>query len=433
VTPASSAERKPLSFDDAQILGLESSSIMGHTLKVLVLSPGESGGLDPEALRERVEERLASEPRLRLRLDRSDPSAPPAWVSDDAIDLGWHVNAGSGEELDEAGFRAAAGRLMGERLDHERPLWRIDVLPLDGGRTGLVGRVHHSLADGVTAIRTVGGLLWDPVEQTPETPATGRGERARPAPAEPEGRLRRMARLPGALLRELRPGSDSVLDRHIGPHREIAWIGVPLERLKAIEHSAGKDVTVNDVVLAVVAGGLRSWLADGGIEPHGIRAQVPVCLHLRDASTAIGNKDSFLNVDLPIDEADPQRRLERINRETSERKLDHDAETLYSFFHALGHFRPLYRGITRVTTGPREFALSVSNVPGPRDPVRVLGHGVEEFSSFAEPADRHALRISVVSLGGLLAFGVCSDPEALPGVDGLAAAIEASVAELESA
>jgi len=403
---------------------------MGHTVKVFVLGAGEAGRLDPAAIRQRIEDRLEATPRMRLRLDKPGTAKEAAyWVRDDGLDLDWHVNAEQ-EELDEARFRAEVGRLMGERLDHERPLWRFDLIPLEGGRTGIVTRIHHALADGVTAIRTVGGLLWD-VSDSPRKAAP-----AKPAETEQEKReraaaLRHAAKLPAALVRELRPGADSVLDRHIGPTREVAWVGVPLERLKAIGHAAGEGVTVNDVVLAVVAGALRDWLEAAHVKPQGLRAQVPVCLHLQDKSTAIGNRDSFLNVDLPIDEPDARERLRRINAETSVRKLDHDAETLYKFFHALGHFKPLYRGVTRVTSGPREFALSISNVPGPRDPVQVLGHGVDEFSSFAEPADRHALRVSVVSLGGVLAFGVCSDPEAVPGIDRLAAGIEDSVAELE--
>ncbi|HYU14996.1 MAG TPA: WS/DGAT domain-containing protein, partial [Candidatus Acidoferrum sp.] len=139
------------------------------------------------------------------------------------------------------------------------------------------------------------------------------------------------------------------------------------------------------------------------------------------------------NVDLPIAEPDPQERLRLINSETSERKLDHDPDALYAFFHALSRFRPLYKGVTRLTTGPREFALSVSNVPGPRERAVILGHAVEQFCSFAEPADRHALRISVVSLEGELAFGLCSDPEAISNLDGLRGALADSISELEGA
>jgi diacylglycerol O-acyltransferase len=159
-----------------------------------------------------------------------------------------------------------------------------------------------------------------------------------------------------------------------------------------------------------------------------------VCLHAREEEKGeLGNRDSFMNVDLPIAEPDPQERLRLINSETSARKLDHDADALYAFFHALSRFRPLYKGVTRLTAGPREFALSVSNVPGPRERAVILGHAVEQFCSFAEPADRHALRISVVSLEGELAFGLCSDPEAISNLDGLRGALADSIAELEGA
>ena len=238
--------------------------------------------------------------------------------------------------------------------------------------------------------------------------------------------------LGGALRRELRPGADTALDQHIGPDREVAWSAYPLARLKSIEKEAGEGITVNDVVLATVAGGLRRWMKRSG-RGH-VRVQVPVSLHHRDEGEGeIGNRDSFLNVDLPLDEEDALARLLALNAATTERKLDHDAETLYDFFHAVGRFRPLYEGITRLTSGPREFALSVSNVPGPRWRPAILGHQVTGFVSIAEPADRHALRISVVSLGGELAFGLCSDPEAIASLDELAIALDDSVAELEDA
>jgi diacylglycerol O-acyltransferase len=232
----------------------------------------------------------------------------------------------------------------------------------------------------------------------------------------------------------LRPGRDTKLDQHIGPAREVAWSSFPLERLKRIEHGAPEHVTVNDVVLAVIAGALRRWLPQAGGIADDLRVQCPVCLHAREEDAGqLGNRDSFMNLDLPISEADPAARLRLINTETSERKLDHDADALYAFFHALGRFRPLYRGVTRITSGPREFALSVSNVPGPKQRPLVLDHAVEQFSSFAEPADRHALRISVISLGGELAFGLCSDPEAITHLDGLRGALADSIGELEVA
>jgi WS/DGAT/MGAT family acyltransferase len=439
------ATRERLSIDDAQILRLESAAIKGHTGKVLILAPDSDGApLSVPKLRTRVGERMAAFPRLgqrveepRLRLGR------PAWVSCDRVDLDWHVaEPPRADPLSDEEFREAVGELLSERLDHTRPLWRLDALPLTGGRVGLIGRIHHAMADGVSAIRLAAGLLFD--EHSGSPPAEPVAHTATPAPA-PSAKpgasagsdareARILIRLPAALWRELRPGADTALDRHIGPGREVAWTTLPLERLKRIGKRAGEHVTVNDVVLAVVAGGLRRWLEAGEGPAHDVRVQVPVCLHAQEEEKGkLGNRDSFLNVDLPIAEEDPLERLRLINAETRERKLDHDADTLYAFFHALGRFRPLYRGVTRLTSGPREFALSVSNVPGPRERALILGHGVEQFCSFAEPADRHALRVSVISLGGELAFGLCSDPDAISDLEGLRRSLADSTAELEVA
>ena len=131
-------------------------------------------------------------------------------------------------------------------------------------------------------------------------------------------------------------------------------------------------------------------------------------------------------------EPNPRRRLEAINAETRIRKVEHDPAELYSFFHTLSHIRPLYRYASELASGPREFALSVSNVPGPRLPVRVLGADVTELYSVAEPADRHALRASAVSLAGRMGFGFCTDPGAVPGIAGLADGLDASLEELAS-
>jgi WS/DGAT/MGAT family acyltransferase len=438
------ATRERLSQDDAQILRLESPVIKGHTGKVLVVAPGSDGSaLSVERLRAQVSERMAAFPRLGQRVEEPRLGlGRPAWVEVPNVDLGWHVaEPDHADPLSDEELRRAVGDLISERLDHTRPLWRFDALPLTGERTALVGRIHHAMADGVSAIRLIAGLLSDAETEAPSgqsdkassgTDPSGRPARPARAAARDVREARLLVRLPAALWRELRPGADSDLDRHIGPSREVAWTTFPLERLKRIERGAGDGVTVNDVVLAVVAGGLRRWMADSRGSTHDLRVQCPVCLHAREESAGeLGNRDSFMNLDLPITEPDPAARLRLINAETSERKLDHDADTLYAFFHALGRFRPLYRGVTRITSGPREFALSVSNVPGPRQRPLILGHAIEQFSSFAEPADRHALRVSVVSFAGELAFGLCSDPEAISDLDGLRGALADSIAELE--
>jgi diacylglycerol O-acyltransferase / wax synthase len=440
---APSGER--LSFDDVEILRLESAAIRGHTCKLLLAEADSTGEpLDPSQLHAYVGERVATVPRLRERVVMPR-RGQPRWEPDPDFDLGNHVVDRGGPPLSEDGLRDAVGEVMSNRLDHERPLWRLDLLPLEDGATAVVVRIHHCMADGVSAMRILSQVLWEAEDASgpARAPVSGGTARRTPRVPVPSGGAdapshlgaasSRLLRLPRTLLRELRPGGETPLDRHIGSRREVAWASYPLAEMKRIEHAAGSGITVNDVVLAAISGALRGWLARGDSD-HTLRVQVPVSLHARDASpTEIGNRDSFLFVDLPLDEPDAVSGLRRIAAETHQRKLDHDAETLYAFFHALAHFRPLYRGATRLLSGPREFALSVSNVPGPPRPVTVLGRRLRRFSSFAEPADRHALRISAVSLGGEVNFGLCSDPDAVAGLDRLAEGLAESLEELSRA
>jgi WS/DGAT/MGAT family acyltransferase len=443
----SSAARERMSADDVEILRLESAAIKGHTGKVMILAPDSEGApLSVPDLRTRVGQRVGAFPRLVQRVEEPRLGlGRPVWAPVDYLDLDWHIaEPDHADPLSDEEFRQAVGDLLSERLDHTRPLWRIDALPLTGDRVGLIGRIHHAMADGISAIRLSAGILWDAEDGSPdpkpvaEAAAGKESKAAAPPPSSPPGadapEARILVRLPAALWRELRPGRDTKLDQHIGPAREVSWTTFPLERLKRIAHGCAKGVTVNDVVLAVLAGALRRWLPQAGGIAEDLRVQCPVSLHAREERRdQFGNRDSFMNVDLPIAEPDPIKRLRLINSETHRRKLDHDAESLYAFFHALGRFRPLYKGITRLTSGPRQFALSVSNVPGPRHRALILGHAVEQFCSFAEPADRHALRVSVISLAGELAFGLCSDPEAISDLDALRGALADSIAELEGA
>src|SRR4051794_4845911 len=180
-----------LSLDDAQILRLESPVIKGHTGKGLILAPGSAGDrLSVPQLRERVSQRMATFPRLgqrvvepRLGLGR------PAWADAEDVDLDWHIaEPGHADPLSDEELRGAIGELLSERLDHTRPLWRLDCLPLTGNRFAIVGRIHHAMADGVSGIKLVAGLLWDLNVETPNphassapAPATANSAPAKPA------------------------------------------------------------------------------------------------------------------------------------------------------------------------------------------------------------------------------------------------------------
>jgi diacylglycerol O-acyltransferase / wax synthase len=433
-----------LSFDDARILRLETEAIKGHTLKVLAVGPRPDGSrVEAAEVRASIATRLDREPRARKKVVFGAGEAADAeWADDEEFDLARHVVASdSGEPVDAAGLLEVAGGLFEERLDHTRPLWRADVVPMTDGGAGIVLRIHHALADGITSQRFAHALIWDsepePAAAEPRDRAPGPQPSARDSSRWARG-AREVAKLPATLARELLPrGGDSVLDRTIGVRREIACAVLRLDELKGIARLGsdrlGTHVTLNDVLLTLVAGGLRGWLDRAGASPAALRAQVPVSLHGRAHDEELGNRDSFLNVDLRLDVEGTFERLRLINSETARRKLAGDAQTLYDFFHALSRFQPLYRGVTRISSGPRDFALSVSNVPGPRAHVYVLGARANELFSIAEPADRHALRVSAISYAGALTVGLSSDPESVSGIGGLAGAIEAAAEELAAA
>jgi diacylglycerol O-acyltransferase len=420
------AELEPLSAEDARILALEAGAVCGHTCKVIVVG-GEHGA---DEVRAALAKRIGAFPRLRQRL--APATETPAWIDDPGFAIEEQVVARG--PADDAGLRRLVGEAMTSRLDRERPLWAMDVVsPLAGGRTALVWRIHHAIADGATAMRMARGLLLEPAGEQPHDAAPPPGP-AVPPPHEIAGAIRAATRTPAMLWRQLGPhGLPSPLDRPAGAHREVAFVDAELERLRRIGHAAAVRATVNDVVLAAVAAGLRGWLARRGAPEDGLRAKVPVSLHGPDDADA-ANRDSFMVVDVPLHETDPLDRLCAVARATRACKTRRDAETLDAFFRDLSHLsRALERRAQRWAMSPRVFAVNVSNVPGPPGPQRVLGSPLLELHSIAEIANRHALRVSVVSAAGRISFGLCADPDAVGDLDVVAQGIERELRALDTA
>jgi diacylglycerol O-acyltransferase / wax synthase len=419
-----------LSPDDVRILDVESASITGQTLKLVVLEPA-ADALDLEFLRARVLSRLASQPRATQRVDLS--TGDPRWAQAADFDIRNHVRAHPGPHCArrEDLWRSVSG-LMSEHLDRSHPLWTFDVIgPLDDGVQAIAARLHHAMADGIAAVRFLDSLLFD--EHTSAGP-TAAARPDTPTAATPVSAAGNAWRRPAALLRELgHPGSRSPFDRPITIARELAFTGATIADMKAIGATRPQPTTVNDVLLAIVTGGLRTWLSLHDKISRHLRAQIPVSLHHRDENeSALGNRDSFINIDLPLGETDPLVRLDRISAETRQRKQLDDAAELYEFFHALGRVKSVEKVARRLAGSAREFSLSISNVPGPRTPVAVAGRQVERLFTSSEPGAHHALRISAISCSGEFGIGLCVDPEAVPHVTRLAEAIESSYVELRS-
>jgi WS/DGAT/MGAT family acyltransferase len=454
-----------LSREDAEILALEHGPVAGHAVRAYVLErPPDVPPLTLPRLRARVAARLDRVPRARQRLALAPLGlASPVWVDDDAFDLDRHVRrAPTRGTVSEARLSALVADTMSGRLPRDRALWDLQLVgPLPGRRVALLARFHHAWVDGQASLRAAGELLFDepgddgpasdgwrpvPAPRTAELVASAVRQRAgglagaagalaRTAVSPDRWRLaaQELGRVPGAVGRELLPSSvASPFAGTIGRRRAVAWTAAPLAEYKAIGHAASEHATVNDVVLAVVAGGLRTWLGHVAGERR-LRCKVPVSLHRREEAPDVGNRDSFMIVDLPVGDRDPWARLRAIHRQTAERKRHHDAETLDALFGDLALVAPpLERLLSRVTRSSREFVVSVSNVPGPREPVSILGARLTELLGFAEIALDHALRVTAVSLCGELSIGLCGDPDVVPDLDGLATAIGDALAELRA-
>jgi len=413
-----------LTAADVAILEMESPTIAGHTCKVIVL---DAGVVPPtiDDLRSHVSDRLARVPRCCECLV---PGPTAMWTDPVPVPIHEHVRlAPEGEDLP-----AAVARAMTGRLDRGRPLWDLELLPSVGdGQSALVWRVHHAMADGMTMMHWASDLLWDEPPQSPHAAKVVEP----PAPTPLVSSVAAAARTVLSVGRELRPARRAgPFGGRVGNRRQAAFARCSLEDLRKIEHSVGNGVTVNDVVLAAVAGALRQWCVHHDAVLDGVRVQVPVSMHVHWPDAAdLGNRDSFLFVDLPLDEPDPVGRVHAVNRETRELKRHHDAEAMYDVLGALERVAPPLAGVAeRLLVNPREFTLNVSNVPGPRSEISVLGRRVRNLYSFAEIAERHPVRIAAVSLCDTMQFGVLTDPELVPGTDTLATGIEASIVELLS-
>jgi diacylglycerol O-acyltransferase len=417
---------EPLAPEDVAILRLESEAVAGHTLKIAILDPdGHGPRPDAEALRAHIARRIERAPQLRRKLSTGEGRRPaPAWVDAPDFDVREHVRVVSVSEpaSDEELRRIIAG-VMEVRLDRSRPLWTIDVVDrLADGGVAVIWKIHHCMADGATAMRLAEQLLWDPL---PPAGDRDRGARGRDEPAGHLAELReavserRPGRLPGTLRRELhRTRHPSPFDGVIGTSRVVAFASVPLGALKRAAKTLVEEATVNDVVLALVAGGVRCWEQARGGPMTTVRVKVPVSLHHRAAGDDAANRDSLFVLALPLAEPDPVERLRRVNAETRMRKRGGDPLVLDTLLRDLGRVAPpLRRLVDRLTLDPRAFALNVSNVIGPAERRSVLGAPVRALYSLAEIAERHGLRVAVVSMADELHFGLCADPAIMSDLD----------------
>ncbi|MGZ6996283.1 MAG: WS/DGAT/MGAT family O-acyltransferase [Acidimicrobiia bacterium] len=454
-----------LSALDSSFLHLERLETPMHVGAVSIFEGAsffdESGRFRLAETRRLVGSRLHLIPRFRKRLMHVPfEQGRPVWVDDARFDIAYHVRLtalpapGSREQL-----LALTARIQAQLLDRTRPLWELwFVEGLEGGNVGLIQKTHHALVDGVSGVDVATVLLDftpDPTFLEPPRwiveppPSPGRllldtlYERTT-EPAEIVRTLRRIARTPQRTLErsgQLGRALSTLVDRNsiaprtsinvtVGRRRRFEGVKVSLDDVKAIRKNLGG--TVNDVVLAGVAGGLRRLFeARGDDLDVRMRALCPVSVRDDAQRMQLGNRVSAMFVDLPIGEPDPVARLQAI-RATTEDLKDREQAVGAAFLVDLTAFAaPTLLGLAaRVAHAQRVGNLIVTNIPGPQVPLYCLGAQMYEVYPVVPLSRNLTLNVAILSYCGHLHFGLIGDGQSGRNLERLAGGIEDAVAEL---
>jgi diacylglycerol O-acyltransferase / wax synthase len=450
-----------LSAVDASFLHQEKQSSHMH-VGALVIFEGPPPSHDEFAAH--IESRLRLVPRYRQKLavPRFEMGRP-FWVDDPSFNIDYHVRhtalprPGSDDQL-----RQLAGRIFSQRLDRSKPLWEVWLIQgFEGGKFAVISKTHHALVDGVSGV-DIATVLFDLQPRPPEAPEKDDWVPS-PAPSDVElvaegikglvrtpvslaGRALGAVTRPGRSLEQAReaaegigevvwagmnPAPDVPLNVPIGPHRRVRWVQSRLGDFKEIKSGLGG--TVNDAVLAVVAGALGRWLRTRGVRTEGLelRALVPVSIRTQDEHGALGNRIAAMRGPLPVYVKDPVERLHQVQESMGNLKQSKQALGA-EVIAGLTDFAPptLLAQASRLNFSTRLFNLIVTNVPGPQFPLYLLGREMEEIVPIAFLPENHALAIAIMSYNGKVDFGLLADYDALPDLEEFGGMLEDALAEL---
>jgi diacylglycerol O-acyltransferase / wax synthase len=490
---------KQLSGLDASFLYVETGSQFGHVSSLSIYAkPEDDADYDPfAAWRAQIERRLHFLEPLRRRL-REVPLGldHPYWIDDPDFDLDFHVrHSGVPPPGRDDQIAEIVARIVGRPLDRSRPLWETYVLEgLPDDRFGILTKVHHATIDGAAGAELLtlmldgdaSGDVLPPTatveEPTERVPSDGEMlARAATSLVRKPGRalllgVRTMRELGTAVrnpimvtaANQVRAGLHGPLgavlnigrprvpegeitgpvptkaprlrfNAAITPHRRFAFRSTSLRAVKEVKNALG--ATVNDVVMAMCAGGLRRWLDDHDELPElPLVAMVPVSIRSGEEAEKWTNRVSAMFATLPTDEPDPLLRVGRVHEAMVDAKGLFDAvpaEALTDFaqFPPPAVFARAMRTAVRLTA--RHFMppvnVTISNVPGPRQPLYTAGAQMLHYYPVSTILDGQGLNITVQSYLDTLDFGLVSCRELVPDLWDLADAVVDDLGELAKA
>jgi diacylglycerol O-acyltransferase len=462
---------KQLKGLDATFLYMESPTNFGHVSSLAIYERPEDPGFDPF---------LAARQMLESQIDRIEPfrrrvvPVPfgidrPYWIEDPDFDLDYHLrhlaipSPGTDEQLG-----AQVARIVGRPCDRSRPLWELYVIEgLESGDFAVLTKLHHATVDGAAGAILTTMLLDDAPDTQLPVPA------ALPSPDSVPGGGELFLRSLGGLVRQpdravriqlrlaqqfataaraqgvsellgsvrrvvtgaRRPGPDSdaapeapstsaprtVLNAMISPHRRVAFQSVSLGRIKEVKSAAG--ATVNDVVMAACAGGLRTYLSERDELPaEPLVGIVPVSIRTGAEDEPWTNRVSGLFCQLPTHLDDPLERLQFVHGAMVEAKSDWDllpADAMVDLAQmappALAERAARVMAAFRLTDRVNlPMNVTISNVPGPREPLYLRGARMKHYIPISTVTDGCALNITVQSYVDTLDFGLIADRDIVP-------------------